>query len=43
MIDRLIADKEILIHMCRRINDMKRNGDYNGAYECVKLAVGRQE
>ncbi len=40
MIDYLLADKELFIHMCRRINDMKRNGDYNGAYECVRLAAG---
>ena len=40
MIDRLIEDKDLFIHMCRRINDMKKNGDYNGAYECVKLAAG---
>ncbi len=41
MIDRFIFDKELIIHMCNRINVMKKNGDYNGAYECVKLAIGR--
>ena len=41
MIDRFIYDKELIIHMCDRINVMKKNGDYNGAYECVKLAIGR--
>ncbi|MBO4626584.1 MAG: alpha-galactosidase [Lachnospiraceae bacterium] len=40
MIDRLLADKEILIHMCRRIDKMKKNGDYDGAYECVRIAAG---
>lgn len=39
MIDRFIFDKELIIHMCDRINVMKKNGDYNGAYECVKLAI----
>ena len=43
MIDRLITDKELFIHMCQRINDMKKNGDYKGAYECVKLAAGIKE
>ena len=41
MIDRLLTDKELFIHMCLRINDMKKNGDYNGAYECVRLAAGK--
>ena len=40
MIDRLIYDKELFIHICHRIDDMKKNGDYNGAYECVRLATG---
>ena len=39
MIDRFLADKELFIHICRRINEMKQNGDYNGAYECVRLAT----
>lgn len=39
MIDRFLADKELFIHICRRINEMKQNGDYNGAYECVRLAA----
>ena len=39
MFDRLLSDKEILIHMCNRINELKKNGYYNGGYECVKLAV----
>lgn len=39
MLDRLLSDKEILIHMCNRINELKSFGYYNGGYECVKLAV----
>lgn len=39
MLDRIIDDKEILIHMCNTINKLKKEGYYNGAYECVKLAV----
>ena len=38
MLDRLLADKEILIHMCNRIDELKKQGYYDGAYECVKLA-----
>ncbi len=40
MLDKLISDKEILIHMIKEINRLKSIGAYNGAYECVKLAVG---
>ena len=39
MIDRLIADKELFINMCQRINVLKARGVYNGGYECVKLAA----
>ena len=39
MLDRLIMDKEILIHMCNQIDELKKQGYYNGAYECVKLAA----
>lgn len=39
MLDRLISDKEILLHMIDQINELKKQGYYNGAYECVKLAV----
>ena len=39
MIDRVLSDKEILVHMAERINTLKTEGHYNGAYECVKLAV----
>ena len=40
MLDRLLSDKEILAHMVSEINRLKASGYYNGAYECVKLAVG---
>ena len=44
MLDRLITDKEILLHMIDRINELKKDGYYNGGYECVKLAVrGRND
>ena len=42
MLDRLISDRELIPHMCDRIDELKRNGHYNGAYECVKLAVGKK-
>ena len=43
MIDRFLADKELYTHLCRRINQMKQNGDYDGAYECVRLAAGEKK
>ena len=42
MLDRLINDKEIIPHMCNRIDELKKQGHYDGAYECVKLAVGQK-
>ena len=39
-LDRLIADKEILFHILDRIEALKKQGYYDGAYRCVKLAVG---
>ena len=39
MIDRLLSDPELYAHMCRRIDEMKAQGYYDGAYECVRLAV----
>ena len=42
MLDRLISDKELIPHMCDQIDELKKNGHYNGAYECVKLAVGKK-
>lgn len=40
-LDRLIADKEIIPHMCDQIDALKKQGRYDGAYECVRLAVGK--
>ena len=39
MLDNLINDKEIIPLMCDRIDALKKSGLYDGAYECVKLAV----
>lgn len=38
MIDRLISDSELYSHICHRIDTLKAQGDYDGAYECVRLA-----
>ena len=40
MIDRLLSDPDLYAHLCRRIDEMKAAGDYDGAYECVRLAAG---
>ena len=39
MLDRLISDKELLIHLKEQIVKLKQQGVYNGGYEAVKLAV----
>jgi hypothetical protein len=39
MLDNLLLDREIIPAMCDRIDVLKKAGFYNGAYECVKLAV----
>ncbi len=39
MLDRLLTDKEILVHMCHQIDELKDKGFYDGGYECVRLAV----
>ena len=39
MLDRLIGDKDLLIHLNKQIVKLKEQGVYNGGYECVKLAV----
>lgn len=43
MLDRLINDKEIIPHMCDEIDKLKKVGHYDGAYECVKIAVGMKK
>lgn len=40
MLDRVITDREILPHLCDRIDELKTQCYYNGAYECVRLATG---
>ena len=39
MIDRLLNDKELLIHLNQQIVKLKAQGIYNGGYEAIKLAV----
>ena len=39
MLDKLISDPEIICHMCDQIDVLKKNGHYDGAYECVRLAT----
>ncbi|MBO4583826.1 MAG: hypothetical protein J5756_02030 [Clostridia bacterium] len=38
-LDRLLTDRELIPHICRRINELKAQGAYDGGYECVKLAA----
>ena len=40
-LDRLIADKDLLLHMIDRIESLKGQGYYDGGYRCVELAVGK--
>ena len=39
MLDRLLTDKELLIHLNKQIVKLKATGIYDGGYEAVKLAV----
>jgi hypothetical protein len=39
MLDTLVNDREIIAHMADAITKLKADGYYDGAYECVKLAV----
>ena len=39
MLDRLINDKELLIHLNKQIVKLKETGIYNGGYKVVELAV----
>ncbi len=44
MLDRLLNDPELLIHLNRQIQKLRDEGVYNGGYEVVKLAVnGRRK
>ena len=39
MLDRLVGDKELLIHLNEQIVKLKATGIYDGGYKAVKLAV----
>ena len=39
MLDRLVSDKELLIHLNEQIVKLKKTGIYDGGYEVIKLAV----
>ena len=41
MLDKILMDREILPHLCDRITELKAQGYYDGAYECVRLAAGK--
>lgn len=41
MLTRLLEDKEILTHMTYQIDKLQEQGYYDGGYECVRLAVGK--
>jgi UDP-N-acetylglucosamine:LPS N-acetylglucosamine transferase len=40
MIDRIIDDKSLFLHLVEQVQKLKNEGMYNGGYEVVKLAVG---
>lgn len=39
MLDRILSDKDILTHFTYRIDELGKQGYYNGGYEAVKLAT----
>lgn len=39
MLDRLINDKDLLIHLNEQIVELKKTGIYDGGYEVIKLAI----
>ena len=43
MLDALVNDRDLIKMMCDRIVKLKQAGFYDGAYECVKLAVAGRE
>ena len=43
MLSRLITDDELLIHMVKRIMELKKDGVYDGAYKAVMLAAKGKE
>ena len=42
-LDRVLCDRDIIPHLCDRIDVLKAQGYYDGAYECVRLAAGIKE
>ncbi len=43
MLDKILSDEDIIPHLCDRIDELKKQGYYDGAYECVKLASGQKK
>ena len=43
MLDTILNDKEVLIHMVNRITELKEKGFYDGGYNVVKLAGKKDE
>ena len=43
MLDTLLNDKEVLIHLNKQILKLKKDGIYDGGYEVIKLAVKGRE
>ena len=43
MLDKVLSDTEIIPHLCDRITELKAQGYYDGAYECVRLAAANSE
>ena len=43
MLDTLLRDREIIPHLCLKISELKKQGYYDGAYRCVRLAAGEKE
>ena len=41
-LDRIVSDREIIPHLCDRIDELHAAGVYHGAYECVRLAAGER-
>ena len=43
MLSKLIEDPDLISLMCDRIDSLHVSGHYNGAYECVRLAVSNNK
>lgn len=42
MFDIIMADNDLIPHLCDRIDELHKQGRYNGAYRCVELASGKR-